>query len=294
MNSLESLSLNRKWKWIFDYICNQEGKYALLQYYCWSRLYSLESEMPLPGDPWLRVWHAWRRQFLRLQSFLWQLEKTAFTTQGAYIHWGRWSRPRQRPLFTYSKQQWFAFILFSQDFLHDHVGTVCPDPAFWLPACGLARQAVRHGSGLVRMRAPSPLATSQPFHLLWREKETYPLNMSPNGLSGIFKARTCLWEKKPRSSTHKEEFYLFPCLKHIHVNCPVGYGFVAELTWAIPVCINYYRINLACARAATPPTNVWIMQCKYISSWRVVLTWAPVCNPWQANKTCCKATPHGN
>lgn len=170
-----------------------------------------------------------------------------------------------------------------------------PIQFFWLPVWGLARQAVCRGSHSVQMRAPSPLAASQHFHLLCRERQTYPLNMSPNLLSGIFKARTSSpWEKQPCLSTHKEEFYSFPCLKPIHLNCPVGYVFVADLTWAIPACINYYRINLACARAATPPTNVWIMQCEYINSWQVVLIWAPVCNPWQANKTHFKATPHGN
>lgn len=80
-------------------------------------------------------------------------------------------------------------------------------------------------------------------------------------------------------------------LKHIHVNCPVGYIFIAELTWAIPTCINYYGINLACVRVATPQTHVWVMLCKYISSWWVVLTWTPVCNPQQLIKFCFK---HGN
>lgn len=206
------------------------GKYGLLQYYCWSRLYSLESEMPLLGDPSLRSGMPGRSSSQDFSLFSGSQEKQhllhkepTHTEKGEAGH-------VEDPCLRVQNNSALPSSCFPMISYMIMQGLFALIQLFWLPTCRLTRQAENHGSGSARMRAPSPLAASQPFHLLRREKQTYPLNIPPSHLSSIFKARTSLWEKKPHSSTHKKKFYSLPCLKPVHVNCPVGYVFVAELT----------------------------------------------------------------
>lgn len=238
----------------------------------------LVGAMALPGDPWGRV-----RQVGRFSLFSGSQEKQHL--------------PHKEPPYAEESEAGHSKGPYLPVQNNSALRSSCPP---WFPTRsrrGCLPWSTFPGCWRVAMRPPFSLAASQPsqpFHLAEGKSRHIPL-AHPHPLTSIFKARTSFpWEKEPLFSTCEEEFYSFPCLKHVHVNCPLGYVFVAELTWAIPACINYYRINLACVRAAAPPTNVWIMQCKYINSWRAVLTWAQVCNPWQANKAHGKATPHGN
>lgn len=86
--------------------------------------------MPLPGDPWLRIWCAWRRWFLKIQSLVAKKKQHLPHEEPIYTEEGEVGHVKD----LYLRVQNNSGLHSSCFPVISYMITICPDPVF-LAAC---------------------------------------------------------------------------------------------------------------------------------------------------------------